>query len=474
MPGMPLYSNMSDEDNSDERFSDEMARSAQRKSHRSSDGGGTSTSEEDSGVRKSKKKSKKKSKRPSSRENMTEEELMAVSARRKRESKMAASGVVAPEGRTSSRELEDPREGRRSSSRHSGSGSTQNAGLEGGIDKAVDLSDEEDPFVRSGDPLQDNRSRSAPKPTANTKKKQEINKDFKDVRETGRWGSISTKEKWVVGIVALLVIIGVVVAVVVTTVGGNDEAPAQASLPAPPTAAPTARIVLSAQEQLSKIRAATEDNPATIESSQTLPDDVSFYQGQAGDSTAAPVVRAASWIMYDDPIDNDEWLIPRYGLSVLYYATNGTSWTDQTGWMTEVSACEWTGIRCDRFNKVVEEIDLSRNNLVGSIPNEVSLVKSLISLWLRKNELSGTVPNVALGSIPQLSILYLDSNNLQGSITADLAASGSLKTLFIQENDLTGFLPIEFCPERGVGGLLEFGIDCSKLECFCCYPNNCF
>jgi hypothetical protein len=111
---------------------------------------------------------------------------------------------------------------------------------------------------------------------------------------------------------------------------------------------------------------------------------------------------------------------------VLYYATNGTSWTDQTGWMTEVSACEWTGIRCDRFNKVVEEIDLSRNNLVGSIPNEVSLVKSLISLWLRKNELSGTVPNVALGSIPQLSILYLDSNNLQGSITADLAASGSL------------------------------------------------
>ena len=436
MQGTPLYSNMSDEENSDERFSDELARSGAqptRSHYRSSDGGGT-TSEEDTDARRSKRKSKRKSKRPSSSENMTEEELMAASARRKRREsrKAAASGVVAPEGRTSSRELEDPRESRRSS-RHSGSRSTESTGLEGGIDRAVDLGDEEDPFARSAAPPQD-RSRYAPKPTTSTKKKQEINKDFKDLRETGRWGSISKKEKWIVGIVALLVIIGVIVAVAILATRGGDEAPASlATSPPAPTAAPTARIVLSAQEQLSAIRAATVDNPATEASSLALlPEDVSFYQGKADDPTAAPVVRAASWIMYDDPIDNEEWLIPRYGLAVLYYATNGSGWTDQTGWMTESSACEWLGIRCDRFNKAIEEIDLSGNNLVGSIPNEVSMVNSLISLWLRKNELSGTVPNVALGSIPLLSILYLDGNKLGGSITSELAASGSLSKYIVE------------------------------------------
>jgi hypothetical protein len=448
MHGMPLYETMSDDDVSDERFSDENgARTGQPKSShrsRSFDGG---ISGEDSDARR-KRKSKRKSKRPSSSDNMTEEELMAASARRKRESKKASSALVippgAPEGRISSHESsEDPKESRYSS-RQSGSRSRQSAK----IDEAISVSDEEDPFARSRAPPNES-SRSAPSPSANTKK-QEINPDFKDVRETGRWGSISKKEMWIVGIVGLLVIIGVIVAVVVViTTGGNDSAPAPANLatsPPVPTAAPTARVVLTPQEQLSIINAATIDNPATEGSLALLGQDVSFFQGKTNDPTADPVVRAASWIMYDDPIDNEEWLIPRYGLAVLFYATNGAGWTNSTGWLTEVNACEWIGIRCDRFNKAIEEIDLSGNQLVGTIPNEVSMVDSLISLWLRKNEISGTIPNVALGNIPLLSILYLDGNNLNGTVTPDLAASGSLSKLHLCSTCNEGKCLLTFAP----------------------------
>jgi hypothetical protein len=429
------YSNMSDNERDNEFFRDEsfgrdeeIAR-PERRSRRSSSNPESSGDE----ARKSHRKSKRKSKKP--REDMTEEEIRA--ARRSRRSarmEAEAAGLQippgAPDGKISSVEAADePRASPRSGASGSVPGAHAISGSRG-IDEAVKLGeydddDDEDIFK----PAADYQGGSPPvRPSSAAKKKQEINKDFKDVRETGRWGSISKREMWIVGIVGLLVIIGVVVAVVMLTTGGDEAPPPPpvATPPPAPTAAPTARVVLTAQQQLDAIRGATIDNPTTQDSLPLLPEDVSFYEGKANDPTAAPVVRAASWVMYDDPIDNEDWLVVRYALAVLYYSTSGDAWTTKDGWMTEASACEWHGIRCDRFNKGVEEIDLSGNNLSGSIPNEVNMVSSLISLWMRRNNLSGTVPNVAIGAIPQLSILYLDANNLTGTIGPELAASGSL------------------------------------------------
>jgi hypothetical protein len=48
------------------------------------------------------------------------------------------------------------------------------------------------------------------------------------------------------------------------------------------------------QEQLTIIRAATIDNPATESSLSLLPEDASFYVDKAADPNELPVVRAAS------------------------------------------------------------------------------------------------------------------------------------------------------------------------------------
>jgi hypothetical protein len=182
------------------------------------------------------------------------------------------------------------------------------------------------------------------------------------------------------------------------------------------------------QEQLTIIRAATIDNPATESSLSLLPEDATFYVDKAADPNESPVVRAASWIMYDDPWDQEEWLTVRYALlvAVLFYSTGGASWSNKSGWLTDDSACAWNGVRCDCFDQRVEEIDLSENNVSGFIPNEVGMIPTLISLWLRRNKLTGSVPSLALGAMPSLSVLYLDQNNFTGTIGADLAASGAL------------------------------------------------
>lgn len=428
------YSSMNDSTGDDEFFRDESSGNeerAARKSRKSSSNPNSSTDDE------ARKRKKKKKKRP-----MTEEEIAARNARRSAKMEAEAAGLPVLSG-AAEETVSSPREGEPRSSRRSTRSSdsrpregtrpgAQSMSGSRGIDEAVKVgefeNDEEDPFA----PRQSRQSRPAdsrPRPSASTKKKQEINKDFKDVRETGSWGSMSKTEMWIVGIVCGLVLIGLIVGLSVGLTREEPAPPPPAPVTTPPpapTAAPTARVILTPQQQLDAIRGATIDNPTTQNSLASLPEDVSFYEGKANDPTAAPVVRAASWIMYDDPIDNPDWLIPRYALAVLYYSTNGAAWTTTEGWMTDASACDWYGMRCDRFNKFIEEIDLTGNGLSGTMPDELNMIDSLISLWLGKNSISGAVPNVALGAIKKLSILYLNDNNLTGELTPDLAASGSM------------------------------------------------
>eukprot|EP00986_Skeletonema_menzelii_P011079 scaffold5610_cov83-Skeletonema_menzelii.AAC.2 len=82
-----------------------------------------------------------------------------------------------------------------------------------------------------------------------------------------------------------------------------------------------------------------------------------------------------------------------YALSVLYYATNGDSWGDNSGWLDfSQSECGWYGVTCNDEN-IVTFLDLSANSLSGSIPTEIGLLKSLENLYLEFNQLAGAIPS---------------------------------------------------------------------------------
>ena len=81
----------------------------------------------------------------------------------------------------------------------------------------------------------------------------------------------------------------------------------------------------------------------------------------------------------------------RAALAALYNATNGSSWQDDTNWLSNRPLGEWHGISTDVDGRVTE-LSLGSNQLSGPIPSELGNFANLLGLWLDDNQLSGCVP----------------------------------------------------------------------------------
>ncbi|WCJ21748.1 Leucine-rich repeat protein kinase family protein [Euphorbia peplus] len=68
----------------------------------------------------------------------------------------------------------------------------------------------------------------------------------------------------------------------------------------------------------------------------------------------------------------------------------------------------------------VVTLDLSRNSFSGSVPSEIVNCKFLNNLYLNDNKLSGSIP-YGLGSLDRLKQFSVAGNDLSGTIPADLA-----------------------------------------------------
>eukprot|EP01038_Epipyxis_sp_PR26KG_P009791 gene9791-13172_t len=85
-------------------------------------------------------------------------------------------------------------------------------------------------------------------------------------------------------------------------------------------------------------------------------------------------------------------------------------------------------------------LDLSANQLSGSIPNSIGSLTSLSYLGLYGNQLSSSIPD-SIGSLADLTDLRLASNLLSGSIPDSIASLTSLTILVLQYNQLSGSIP---------------------------------
>ncbi len=127
-------------------------------------------------------------------------------------------------------------------------------------------------------------------------------------------------------------------------------------------------------------------------------------------------------------------------LVALYQGTNGSGWTNSTGWLANTTPCTWYGVTCTSDH--ITTINLYSNLLKGSLPPEISGLTGLTSLILATNQLSGSIP-AQLGSLAKLEVLYLAFNQFSGPLPAELGKLANLQNLQVRDNQFSGALPVE-------------------------------
>jgi hypothetical protein len=137
-------------------------------------------------------------------------------------------------------------------------------------------------------------------------------------------------------------------------------------------------------------------------------------------------------------------LISEYhALMDLYAATNKSGWLNETGWKNTnpnvVQSVEgWYGIEVDDIGHVVK-LDLSANNLSGTIPASIAALNYMTSLILNNNKLSDVIP-LSFSKLTKLTALHLENNTFTGPV--DFVSNlTKLKDLYLNDNAFYGNIP---------------------------------
>jgi len=158
-----------------------------------------------------------------------------------------------------------------------------------------------------------------------------------------------------------------------------------------------------------------------------------------------PEGRGRDWMINSDggiSVDEEHRVQQRYILSVIHFATNGEFWTKR--WLDpESSECEWPGVECNNTNSIVERIDISENNVTGTIPNEMAYLSNLVSLNVSYNNIMGTIPLSFFDFSKDLERLDMHKNQMTGKIPKKMYSdtNSTLRFLNLGYNQFTGMFP---------------------------------
>lgn len=125
----------------------------------------------------------------------------------------------------------------------------------------------------------------------------------------------------------------------------------------------------------------------------------------------------------------------------LYDATSGDSWKIKENWKSDFPICEWHGVSCDPTSNKVIRLDLSRNNLNGSIPPSLWRLESLQSVSVRSNLLTSLSLTGLLTTDPvndprsPLETLTASENHLS-DIDGISYAQATMKQLNVNKNQI--------------------------------------
>lgn len=93
----------------------------------------------------------------------------------------------------------------------------------------------------------------------------------------------------------------------------------------------------------------------------------------------------------------------------------------------------------------MEYLDLSGNELTGTIPTALCSLEAILQLQLAENSLHGQIPPCMFTSLTSMNLLDLSVNPLTGELPPTLAGGdkslGKLQSLYLANTELSGNLP---------------------------------
>lgn len=140
----------------------------------------------------------------------------------------------------------------------------------------------------------------------------------------------------------------------------------------------------------------------------------------------------------------------------MFFAMDGIGWIKSDRWMTDSNVCQWYGVQCFDGTEggtsvgqggnigAIQRLILSKNNLRGRVPADISALPSLEVLELHQNGIWGPIQPRMYG-MTSLKILYLDGNGFDGALSSELGNLVNLEKFTASENELTGTIPAEIC-----------------------------
>lgn len=274
-------------------------------------------------------------------------------------------------------------------------------------------------------------------------------------------------KKWeiwaIVGVIFAVILTVVLVVVFVVIKPGQDSGatqgvvlqnPENAGGSLTPTPAPTLRENYG--YQLIKAASPQVEWPGDPLALQDM-----IAAGSSGSMYVFPQYRAANFVLYEDlhpARPGSPWFLQRYGLFTLWLTLGGDGggWTNEWNWAASANVCDsFYGLECDLAQEHVTKLDLGKNGLSTTKPNQVGAIEGIpyelstlteaTVVELDDNDIGGPIPTKAIMDMKKLTTATFKRNRLTGNIPVDLASS-SLTFLSLDENSLVGDVSEEFCP----------------------------
>ncbi|KAM7469524.1 hypothetical protein LguiA_007707 [Lonicera macranthoides] len=111
-------------------------------------------------------------------------------------------------------------------------------------------------------------------------------------------------------------------------------------------------------------------------------------------------------------------------------------------WNTSLHFCKWEGVECGHRHHRVIGLNLTDQNMFGTISPHIGNLSFLRFIILRKNHFHGEIPQ-QIGYLYRLRFLSLTNNTLGGPLPVNLSRCFNFREIYLGGNHLVGMIPVE-------------------------------